>query len=378
MSDTTITILVVDDMKVMRELLCAILADDFQTMTAATGEECLGLVDDNPPDLVLLDVNMPGMNGHEICRELRQHAVMATIPIIFVSGAVSDEDRIAGFEVGGDDYITKPIDEAFLISRINLHLARRNKNKTLEAKASESMTMAMEAMTFSSELGLLLQLMKETAEILDYKTLIARVDEVNQSFGLSCSYLVSEEDDLHFFQCEEDSVAGKVLIKCKDAHKIFDFGQRTIFSETHLSILVKNMPVSNEKFYGRLKDHLAVLCNIADQHIRTLQITNRMEKQRQKMLGELIEMCEGSLRQIHGKAMAQNEHVHRVMQGLIEKLENKLMMLGLEEDQEAALVTLVDQAGRRLAGEDDLAAQLESSMTEVMTGLNNLYDGPGS
>jgi len=378
MSDTEITILVVDDMLVMRELLCAILADDFQTMTAATGEDCLGLVDDNPPDLVLLDVNMPGMNGHEICRELRQHAVMATIPIIFVSGAVSDEDRIAGFEVGGDDYITKPIDEAFLISRINLHLDRRNKNKTLEAQASESMTMAMEAMTFSSELGLLLQLMKETAEILDYKTLVARVDEVNQSFGLSCSYLVSDEQDLHFFQCEADSVAGKVLLKCKDEQKIFDFGQRTIFSETHLSILVKNMPVSNEKFYGRLKDHLAVLCNIADQHIRTLQITGRLEKQRQKMLGELIEMCGGSLRQIHGMAMAQNEHVHRVMQGLIEKLENKLMMLGLEEDQEAALVTLVDQAGRRLAGEDDLAAQLESSMTEVMTGLNNLYDGPGS
>ena len=122
MSDTTITILVVDDMKVMRELLCAILADDFQTMTAATGEECLGLVDDNPPDLVLLDVNMPGMNGHEICRELRQHAVMATIPIIFVSGAVSDEDRIAGFEVGGDDYITKPIDPELLYSTLAKYL----------------------------------------------------------------------------------------------------------------------------------------------------------------------------------------------------------------------------------------------------------------
>lgn len=378
MSDSNVTILVVDDQDFMRQLICTTLEDDFNTIAVSSGAECLALVDDSSaaaqPDLILLDVNMPDMNGYELCRALREHAVMATIPIIFVSGSISSEDRIAGFEAGGDDYVHKPVDEELLIDRINLHLKRRRKNRALEQQAKESMNMAMEAMTFSGELGMLLQLMKESAEILDYATLMKKVDEVNERFGLSCCYLVCDGDQCHYFNCEPDSVGAQVLYKCRDVQKIYDFGSRTVYSEDRVSILVKNMPLGDEKTYGRLKDHLAILCAIADQHVRTLQVTGKLEQQRHKMLGELIVMCESNLKESHDKAVAHGEEVHQVMQSLIETLETRLMTLGLEEDQEAALIKTVSTASQKLEAGGSFAEQLEQGMMEVMVGLNKLYD----
>lgn len=374
MGNSDVTILIVDDQEVVRELICAVLEDDFQTMTVSSGAECLALVDDTSPDLILLDVSMPDMDGYELCRKLREHATMATIPIIFVSASITNDDRIKGFEAGGDDYVHKPIDEELLLDRINLHLKRRLKNKTLEAQAKESMSMAMEAMTFSGELGMLLQLMKESAEIVDFDVLMQKIDEVNQRFGLSCSYLIIDDDEPRFFNCAADSIGAQVLYKCRDVEKICDFGSRTVFSEDNVSILVKNMPLGDEKTYGRLKDHLAILCAIADQHVRTLQVTGKLEAERHKMLGKLIVLCEKNLQQTHEKAVTHGEKVHNVMQSLVDTLEVRLMTLGLEEDQEAALIKTVSDASLKLESGDSFAQELEQGMMEVMAGLNQLYD----
>lgn len=377
MSQSSSKVLVVDDQDFMQVLICSALEDDFIAVPVGSAAECLAHIDDTEqrqPDLILLDVNMPDMNGYDLCRELRQHGTMATIPIIFVSGSISNEDRLAGFEAGGDDYVHKPVDDVLLIDRINLHLKRRSKNRLLETQAKDSMNMAMEAMTFSSELGMLLQLMKESAEIKDFNSLINKVDEVNQGFGLSCSYLIADGDECRYFNCEEGSIGGQILHKFRDVKKIFDFGCRTIFNEERVSILVKNMPLGDDKIYGRLKDHLAILCTIADQLVRTLQATMRVEQQRHKMLSELIVICEQNLQKTHEKSVAHGNKVQQVMEGLIDKLEERLLSLGLEEDQEAALIKTVSDASLALSAEGSFSAQLEVGMKEIMDALNNMYD----
>lgn len=134
------------------------------------------------------------------------------------------------------------------------------------------------------------------------------------------------------------------------------------------------MPLGDEKTYGRLKDHLAILCAIADQHVRTLQVTGKLEAERHKMLGKLIVLCEKNLQQTHEKAVTHGEKVHNVMQSLVDTLEVRLMTLGLEEDQEAALIKTVSDASLKLESGDSFAQELEQGMMEVMAGLNQLYD----
>ena len=98
-------ILIVDDEKMMTELLSDHLRDcDYETITANDSREAIELLQKNP-DLIILDINMPDMDGLELCRNIRNHV---DCPILFVTARITEQDKINGLQYGGDDYITKP------------------------------------------------------------------------------------------------------------------------------------------------------------------------------------------------------------------------------------------------------------------------------
>src|SRR5438034_1301587 len=119
-------ILVVDDDDGFRELIVAVL-DHFGwvLIQATTGEEALQAARLSPPALVILDVRLPGISGYEVCRALREEFGDG-LPIIFVSGERTQSyDRVAGFLIGGDDYLVKPFALDDFVARIRRHLQRR-------------------------------------------------------------------------------------------------------------------------------------------------------------------------------------------------------------------------------------------------------------
>ncbi|MEM5497245.1 two-component system response regulator [Paraglaciecola mesophila] len=116
-------VLIVDDEPANLRVLKKILGDLYRLSFAKTGEEALRLVERDLPDLILLDVMMPGMTGFEVCEVLKKNSVSSIIPVIFVT-ALSDElDEAKGFEVGAVDYITKPISPAVVKARVRTHLS---------------------------------------------------------------------------------------------------------------------------------------------------------------------------------------------------------------------------------------------------------------
>jgi len=103
------TVLVVDDQPANLKVLLSFLEEHgFQIRVAVNGEGALQVLRHAYPDLILLDVMMPGMNGYETCRQIKANRATADIPIIFITALDSIEDKILGFEAGGVDYITKP------------------------------------------------------------------------------------------------------------------------------------------------------------------------------------------------------------------------------------------------------------------------------
>ena len=109
------TILLVDDTRSNIEILAACLQHSYQLKVAMTGMRCLELAEKTPiPDLILLDVVMPDMDGYEVCRKLKESSVTKDIPVIFVTGKDSDEDEEYGLQLGAVDYITKPIRPAIV------------------------------------------------------------------------------------------------------------------------------------------------------------------------------------------------------------------------------------------------------------------------
>lgn len=118
------SILVVDDDPYVNLSVERSLRNHYQVRVAHSGTEALKLVRRTQPDLIILDVMMPGMSGFQLCRELRQDAVLQTIPILFLTAQARIEDKLEGFEAGADDYLTKPYEIRELLFRVQAILRR--------------------------------------------------------------------------------------------------------------------------------------------------------------------------------------------------------------------------------------------------------------
>jgi two-component system cell cycle response regulator len=119
-------ILVVDDNEVNVELLAAMLASEHYVVSTATdGFEALAKIEAEKPDIVLLDVMMPELDGFEVCRRIKADPTMADIPVIMVTALSDVDDLVRGFEAGADDFVTKPFDVLALMARVHLQLRRK-------------------------------------------------------------------------------------------------------------------------------------------------------------------------------------------------------------------------------------------------------------
>jgi len=117
-------LLVVDDTPDNLELMFGLLKDEYRVTVANSGDRCLRMAQGaHPPDLILLDVMMPGMDGYEVCRRLKAEARTAAIPVIFLTAKVEVDDETLGLSLGAVDYITKPISPPIVQARIRTHLA---------------------------------------------------------------------------------------------------------------------------------------------------------------------------------------------------------------------------------------------------------------
>ena len=115
----TARVLVVDDILSNVKLLEAKLtAEYFEVVSAFNGLECLAKIDQAAPDIVLLDVMMPGMDGFEVCRRIKNNPKTAHIPVVMVTALDQPSDRVAGLDAGADDFLTKPVDDAALFARV--------------------------------------------------------------------------------------------------------------------------------------------------------------------------------------------------------------------------------------------------------------------
>ena len=131
------TILVVDDMPTNIDILAGLLDDRYKVKAARTGAKALEIVHSgNPPDLILLDVVMPGMSGYEVCEALKADPDTATIPVIFVTSLNDEEDEEKGLKLGAVDYITKPFRAAIVLARIENHLKLKSYQDLLRRQSN--------------------------------------------------------------------------------------------------------------------------------------------------------------------------------------------------------------------------------------------------
>ncbi len=133
------TILVVDDTPDNLTLITGLLKDFYRVKVATDGKKALQVAfSGEPPDLILLDIMMPEMDGYEVCRQLKNDLESRDIPVIFLTAKMEVEDEVKGFELGAADYITKPISPPVLLARVRTHLRLKRIIDYLKSKMDDA------------------------------------------------------------------------------------------------------------------------------------------------------------------------------------------------------------------------------------------------
>ncbi|MDH5178246.1 MAG: response regulator [Gammaproteobacteria bacterium] len=360
MSKSNAPILVVDDdPHILSFLSIYIEGAGYTPIQAKNGKEGFNslLARDGKVAAIISDVDMPEMNGYALCKAVRSDENLREIPFVFVSALISLEERLKGYETGGDDYITKPLQGEEVVAKINHIIEKKIRHETLAGDLQASRNAALQAMSYTSNLGQILQFMKDAMQVFEFKSLAALFLGVTESMGLAVvvQFLAPEGALNYKKEGEVTPLEANVLELARDKSRIFDFGARTIFNYEDFSVLIKNMPLENKEKYGLLKDVLGNLCDALEVRVKGLLTHARVQAKEDviKTVTEALQRIDQSYRDIQKLNMA-------ALDETIRKMEDAMMGFGLTEQQEDTVRGIITYAKRRT--------------TEAFEDGNSLYD----
>ncbi|HKV41803.1 MAG TPA: response regulator transcription factor [Blastocatellia bacterium] len=182
-----ITVVIVeDDEDIADSIRYNLEREGFRARVASTGESALDLILEKPPDLVILDLNLPQMSGFELCRRIRTEALTSRVPILMLTARASEADKVLGLNLGADDYVTKPFSVRELLARVNAVL-RRVKGIEATRPAYDDGTLKIDPASFRvdvegkeirltrKEFALLEELARNAGRVMMRETLLERV-----------------------------------------------------------------------------------------------------------------------------------------------------------------------------------------------------------
>lgn len=337
MPNSDMKILLVDDDPVLTEMHSALLEqNNYSVLVAEDGVRAMRILDSYHENIgvVVSDINMPNMDGYELCGHIKLNDKTKTMPVIFVSGLTSLEEKIKGYSAGADDYIPKPVNDEELCRKIGVLLDIRAKQVSLSKEAAESHSMALQVMTFSSELGQVIEFYKDMMNANNYSDLAKCYFEMIKKFNLvSTLQIHTQQQELNLSDSGIVSpLEVNVLELARDRGRFFDFGARTILNYSTFSMLIKNMPLHDPEKYGRIKDVVNMLGNGLEARIYQLNNEFLVNKRYSS-----IHSIKDSIRNIEAMFSDLQKDNIAAIEDMNEQVHQAIIELGLTEEQEAGI-----------------------------------------
>lgn len=193
MNEKRYKILLADDDPLSLIVLENALTDQYNLAFAETGEEVLHQVEKEAPDLILLDIMMPEIDGYEVCRRLKKDPQSSEIPVIFITALVEDKNEYLGFDVGGVDYITKPVSALLVRARVRSHLALSEQRQTLKKNLNHRTTELRNAENIEARVRRFSHIFEESlSEIYLFDATTLKFTEVNETAQRNIGYSSEE------------------------------------------------------------------------------------------------------------------------------------------------------------------------------------------
>jgi CheY-like chemotaxis protein len=348
MSDKPL-IIVIDDDVLTTEMISDGLEGQYRICGFSNPLAALAQVAALQPALILLDINMPQMDGYEVCRRLKADFDTSDIPVVFLSGLTALEDRVAAYDAGGEDFTSKPLNLAVVASRIDAIFRRQHEKAALATQASFATATAMNAMSNAAELGLVVDFSRRAMACVDLMQLGRTLLDAVQGFGVSGAVaLASGSDRLALSQEGEVSEMERgVLQLIADCGRVVALGKRVAFNYEGVTLLVRDLPVEDEDRAGRLRDHFAVLGELVSERLKILALQQRVSYQESQLRSLLQTIRDG----IHGLDAQRREDrmaASTFLETSLGRVERDLVHLGLTESQEEQLIATLRETSYKV------------------------------
>ena len=373
-------LLVVDDEVMNQNIILDLLEDEFEVEFVCNGRECIDSVEHSRPDLILLDVNMPVLNGLDTCRHLRKKRQYEDLPIIFISALASAQERLAGYQAGGDDYLTKPFEEEELKAKISLLLKIEDDKSKSKEEIRNAMGTAMTALTSSGELSAIFHFLKSLLTENNLNAILALVKEVLRNFNLEACIMLAHTMPSVYFSTDNKirPIEQDVLREMHLGGKIIEFSNRAIFNSEHAAILIREMP-EDEDAKSRYKDHLCIIIDALEEKLKQ-RVTDFKQQRHDQLLENTIKVVALRLKEFKELSLHHRAQNTKILGGLSKDIQNSFIKLELDEDDGEHIKQQILTAENKLDKVYEDGKQAEHVFDEIIKELCHLLQRriPGS
>lgn len=368
-------ILTIDDDKMTHRFVARALQDEFELLQAMDGETGIHMALESEPDIILLDVEMPGLNGYEVCDRLKHEQSINDIPVVFLSGRGNLREVLLGYEAGGADYIVKPFEAAALNAKLKVILDNVKRSGSLRQEINNIGQTAHIAMTTSAELGRVIQFVEQCFEIYTFDNLGLATLQICHELQLKTCIMIKTEPEVFWYGHSGmvSPMEMEVINLLRERERINNFGCRTVINYPNVSLMVKNMPIDDPERYGRIKDLVPAILSTLNSKIDAL---NREEGIRVTSLdlAETFERTGTTLSRLFTEGQESREAVKNIQTEMFNTIQSKLPYMGLDEDQENFILSEMDESIQAVREIEDRAEKTSADITEIISELGRLGD----
>ena len=366
MEDQKPRVLIVDDSRGDIRIVNENLKDDYTVIAATSGQTAIEVSSKDPkPDVILMDVEMPGMNGYETCKQLKENPATSEIDVIFVSAHDTVEEILAGYESGGTDYLTKPIEPQQLKSKLKIAVEHGLQRKAISNEKQSVEKIARTAMDSAGEQGVVLEFFRQSFDAKRPEALADLIISSLDLFQLNSAVQI-RHDDITIDRATNNCIVPlekELLTRLKDHNKIIEKGQRAIFNFGDISLLIKTITPDCDK-WGRLRDFISILLEGATSKLQSLVVSNQVSS--------LVLNSNYALEQIAETQRAHKKETQNIADRLLVRLESSFHSLGLLHDQEEMLYKLVQDGVNETLTHVEQGDEIDHAIKDIVKQLQTI------
>jgi len=369
------TIFVVDDMEAGRRMIEMTFKPLYTVESFPSGQACLERIKEKTPDLLLLDVDMPVMNGYTLCQQIKSQAAHSSLPVIFISGLDDPESCLAGYEAGGDDYIVKPFKAAELRQKVAAVRRKSEENAQFRIKAAEAELLSSLAVSNMDQQAALITFLRALNTCETPSALRKALFSLMRSYGLQTAIQIRLPGlEMTANQAGESlPLEVAVINTMRSMERIFEFKSRAAYNFEHITILVNNVPLHDPDLRGILRDNVALAAECANAKLQALQ-TKSENTLVKGGAAELLAALQIAVQNFEKKYASARYLGSSSTLAVLGELSKAFTTLGMSDEQEKKVDEIVQSLSNDLAEIYDFSGETQETLSDIAKRLSGILN----